>query len=84
MPKCQYLFSAVFGFRKVVLEIFSKLDETKAQGPIFPDMSTESKAETEEGTEVATPCHGAGPPLAAPPPGVGPLGTSNHRPFVYI
>ena len=35
MPQCQFLFSAVFGFRKVVLEIFSELDETKAQPPIL-------------------------------------------------
>ena len=35
MPQCQFLFSAVFGFRQVVLEIFSELDETKIQGPIF-------------------------------------------------
>ena len=28
-------FSAVFGFRKVVLELFSELDETKAKVPIF-------------------------------------------------
>ena len=35
MPQCQFLFSAVYGFRKAVLEIFSELDETKSQGPIF-------------------------------------------------
>src|SRR6266567_1873105 len=29
-------FSAVFGFRKVTQEIFSELDETKAETPIFP------------------------------------------------
>src|SRR6266576_1500110 len=29
------LFSAVFGFRKVTQEIFSELDETKAETPIF-------------------------------------------------
>ena len=71
-------------FIKVVLEIFSELDETKAEGPIFLDTSTESKAETEEGTEVATPCHGAGPPLAAPPHGVGPSGAHRHCPFANI
>jgi hypothetical protein len=42
-------------FRKVVQAIFSELDETKAKPPIFPDMKMESKAETEEGTEAATP-----------------------------
>ena len=36
MPQCQFLFSAVFGFRKVVLRIFSEFDETKAKPPIFP------------------------------------------------
>jgi hypothetical protein len=34
----------------------------------------ESKEETEEGQEVATPPGGEGPPLAAPLPGVGPPG----------
>jgi hypothetical protein len=31
------LFSAVLCFRKATLEIFSKLDETKVEVPIFPD-----------------------------------------------
>ena len=44
------------------MKIFSELDETKAEGPIFPDTTMESKAYTEEGTEVATPCGGAGSP----------------------
>ena len=35
MPQCQFLFSAVFCFRKAVLEIFSESDETKAKVPIF-------------------------------------------------
>ena len=30
------LFSAVFGFRKLLLEIFSELHETRGQVPIFP------------------------------------------------
>jgi hypothetical protein len=42
-------------FRKVIQEIFSELDKTKAKPPIFSDTKTESKAEMEEGTEVATP-----------------------------
>jgi hypothetical protein len=42
-------------FRKVIQEIFSKLDETKAEVPIFPDTKTESKVETEEGQEAGTP-----------------------------
>jgi hypothetical protein len=58
-------------FRKVIQEIFSELDETKAKLPIFPDTKTESKAETEEGQGLATPQDGAGHPLAVPPGGVG-------------
>ena len=43
MPQCQFLFSAVFGFRKVVLEIFSELDETKDEVPIFPTRTRSPK-----------------------------------------
>ena len=35
MPQCQFLFSAVFGFRKVVQEIFSESDEIKCNVPIL-------------------------------------------------
>jgi hypothetical protein len=59
-------------FRKVIQEIFSELDESKAKPPIFPDTKIESKAETEEGTEVATPPGGTGPPQTTPGHGVGP------------
>jgi hypothetical protein len=55
MPQCQFLFSAILYFRKVTHEIFSELDKTKAKPPIFPDMKTESKAETGEGQGLATP-----------------------------
>jgi hypothetical protein len=41
-------------FRKVTQEIFSELDETKAEVPI-PDTKMESKGETEKGQEAATP-----------------------------
>jgi hypothetical protein len=37
MPQCQFLFSAILRFRKVTQEIFSELDKTKAEVPIFPD-----------------------------------------------
>jgi hypothetical protein len=36
MPQCQFLFSAILCFRKVTQEIFSELDETKPEVPIFP------------------------------------------------
>jgi hypothetical protein len=42
-------------FRKVIQEIFSELDEMKAEVPIFPDTKTKSKVETEEGQEAGTP-----------------------------
>ena len=45
MPERQFLFSVVFGFRKVVLKIFLELDETKAEVPIFP-----SRTKSPEGT----------------------------------
>ena len=35
MPKCQFLFSTVFGFRNPTQEIFSELDDSKAEVPIF-------------------------------------------------
>jgi hypothetical protein len=34
-------------FKKATQEIFSELDETKAEPPIFPEHESESKAETE-------------------------------------
>ena len=71
-------------FRKVTQEIFSELDNSKAEVPIFPDTSTESKPETEEGTEVATPPLGTGPPQAAPRHGVGPSGAHRPRPSAHI
>jgi hypothetical protein len=42
-------------FRKATQEIFSELDETKAEHPIFPEHESESKAETEGGQDLATP-----------------------------
>jgi hypothetical protein len=33
-------------FRKATQEIFSELDKTKAEPPIFPEHESESKAET--------------------------------------
>jgi len=35
MPQCQFLFSAIFGFRKATQEILSELNETKAEDLIF-------------------------------------------------
>ena len=78
MPQCQFLFSAVFGFRKVTQEIFLKLDGTKTKVPIFTVPKQKSERETKKGTRTATPALGAAWPWPAPRHGVGPLG--GHRP----
>ena len=67
MPKCQFLFSAVFGFRNPSKEIFSELDEINAQDFIFPG-SIQRVREAPEGSPGG-PTHvaGAGQPQAAPP-----------------
>ena len=72
MPKCQLLFSAVFGFRNPSKEIFSELDEINAQGPILPRSFQKTEEETKWGHEVAKPQGGAAQALAAPTYGVGP------------
>ena len=77
------LFSAVFGFRKAVKEIFSELHETKVNIPIFPGSIQNAEENTEEGHEAATPNGGATPSLAAPPRGVGPSGAHRRCPFAY-
>ncbi|KAK1668458.1 hypothetical protein QYE76_056617 [Lolium multiflorum] len=53
MPKCQFLFSAVFGFRNPSKEIFSELDEINAQGPIFTRSFQKTGGLTKWGHEVA-------------------------------
>ena len=85
MPQCQFLFSAVFGFRKVTQEIFSELDMTKANVPIFtvPKRRTEDKSKM--GAKVATPTLGAGyPPWPAPRYGVVPLWLHRPRPLAHL
>ena len=52
MPKRQFLFSAVFGFRNPTQEIFSELDETKAYGLIFHGVFQNTEEETKRGHEV--------------------------------
>jgi hypothetical protein len=55
MPKRQFLFSAVFVSRKVLLQIFSESDETKAQYLIFHGVFQKSKEESRTGSRGATP-----------------------------
>ena len=66
MPKSQLLFSAVFGFRNPSKEIFSGLDETFAQGPIFARSFQKTEEITKWGHEAARGVAGAAQALAAP------------------
>ena len=77
MPQCQFMFSAVFGFRKVTQEIFSELDETKAEVPIFTVPKRRTEDETKTGSRAATPALGAAYPGPTPRHGVGPCGTTD-------
>ena len=72
MPKCQLLFSAVFGFRNPSKEIFSELDEINAQGPIFTRSFQKTGELTKWGHEVARQQGGAAQVLAARPWRLGP------------
>ena len=83
MPKCQLLFSAVFGFRNPSKEIFSELDEIKAQGPIFTRSFQKTEDETKWGHEVATPRGGAAQGGPAPPYGVAPSSGPRLCPSAY-
>src|SRR5215213_3101328 len=84
MPKSQLVFSAVFGFRNPSKEIFSVLDEIKAQGPIFARSFQKTERITKWGDE-APPRQGraarAGP---APPWCVGPSCRPLTYPFAYL
>ena len=63
MPKCQLLFSAVFGFRNPSKEIFSELDEIKAQGAYFLTKLPEVRRRDEEGPRGGHTLGRRGPPL---------------------
>ena len=56
------LFSAVFGFRKVVKEIFSELDKRNVKVLIFLGRFQNTEEDTEESPEGPTPGPGEGPP----------------------
>ena len=71
-------------FRKVVQEIFSELDETKAEVPSFTVTKLETRRESKKRREAATPGLGVGPGLAAPRGGEGPSGTHRARPSAHI
>jgi hypothetical protein len=62
MPQCQFLFSAIFVFQKSYTWNILGIGRNEAQSSYFSQHETESKAETEDGQEAATPPGGA-PPL---------------------
>ena len=74
------LFSVVFGFRKVLLRIFSELHETKGQVPIFP-ARTRSPKERRRGAR-SQPNHMAAwaPLLPRQPMGWAPRGSTDVAP----
>ena len=84
MPQCQFLFSAVFDFRKVTQEIFLELDVTKANVPIFTVPKQRTEDETKKGSRVATPTLGVAYPWPAPRYGVGLLWLHRPRPLAHI
>ena len=87
LTRCQSascLFSAVFGFRKVVKEIFSELDKRNVKVLIFPGRFQNTEDDTEGNPEGPTPPPGVGPPSAARGRGVGPSWLHRLRPFAYL
>ena len=84
MPKCQFLFSAVFGFRNPSNEIFSESDEINAQVPIFIGSIQNTREGPEGSPGGPTPHPGAARGGAAPPYSVGPPEALLRRLFAYI
>jgi hypothetical protein len=56
-------------FRKVAQEIFSELDETKAEHPDIKQSFQKNKEETEMSQRLASPPGGVAQAMAAPPYG---------------
>ena len=84
MPKRQFLFCAIFGFRNPTQEIFSELDEIDAQGLIFPRSFQKTKEYTKWGDEAPTPQGRVAWVGPAPPYGVGPSSALRLCLFAYL
>jgi hypothetical protein len=69
--------------RKVTQEIFSELDETKAEHPEIYRSFQRTEEETEWSQEAASPPGGVAQGLAASPYGEGHLVHFSRRPFTY-
>src|SRR3954465_15684795 len=84
MLQCQFLFSAVFGFRKVTQEIFSELDDSKTEVPIFTVPKQLPWRESKKTSRWATPSLGVASPWPTPRGRVGPPSLFRLRLFVHI
>ena len=84
MPKCQFLFSAVFGFKNPTQEIFSELDETKAKPSILPRRTQRAREVPEGGQGGPTSAGGAAKKPGAPPYGVVAPGPLRGCPSAYL
>jgi hypothetical protein len=55
MPQCQFPVFCYFCVSEKLHRNILGIGETKAEPPIFPEHESKSKAETEEGQDLATP-----------------------------
>jgi hypothetical protein len=76
MPRCQFLFSALFVFQKSYIGNILGIGQNKSRSSYLPDTEMESKGETERSQRAAAPYGGTGYPLGAPPGGVGAWSTT--------
>ena len=84
MPKCQFLFSAIFGFRNPSNEIFSESDEINSKDLRIPG-SIQNTPERSEGGHRPTKLQaGAARGGAAPPNGVVAQGPHRGSPFANL
>ena len=84
MPQCQFLFSAVFRFRKASQEIFSELDKNQ-RSPGFHRHEDEVRRAHEEATQGSQTPLGRGPPAWRAVVVCGALGWPHATPFrLYI
>ena len=84
MSKCQFLFSAVFGFRNPTQEIFSETDVTKTRSLIFVVAAQRTEADTKRSIRATTPPPGVAWPWPAPGAGGATLATALRRLFAYL
>ena len=77
MLQCQFPVSSYFWFQKSYSGNILGIERNKSPTSYFSRRSTESEGESKKETKEATPALGAGPPLATPRHGVGPLASTD-------